>query len=260
MVPGMIEMLREDLEEVGKIVVFAYHQDVLNLCAKEFPGECVLIHGSNPADPSDRQKLVDRFQNDPSIRIFFGSIDTCGESITLTAASLCWFFEHDWRASRMAQCSDRLHRIGQKGNVLCKYAVAPGTISAHMIQTWIRKEQLLEDCLDTEREELASEPSLVPKAEPLATRHQLTVAATAITAAQRAAILDALRYLSAMCDGARAIDGMGFCKFDVAIGKSLALQSALSPMQAALGKRIVAKYSRQLGDEILERCGIKTNT
>ncbi len=260
MVPGMVEMLRDDLEESAKIVVFAYHQDVLNLCVKEFLGECVLIHGSNPADPNDRQKIVDRFQTDPRVRILFGSIDTCGEGLTMTAASLCWFFEQDWRASRMAQCSDRLHRIGQKDNVLCKYAIVPGTISAHMIQTWLRKEEILEQALDTEREELAAEPSLAPKAEPLASRHQLTVSATAITEAQRWAILAALKLLSEMCDGARAIDGAGFSKFDVAIGKSLSLCSALSPMQSALGQKLLAKYRRQLGDDTLAKCGIKSKT
>ncbi len=255
--PAMIELLREEIEELGsvKVVVFAHHTDVLKMAHAAFPLS-VLITGETPAD--ERDKTVQRFQTDRNCGPFFGSIRATGEGITLTAASTVVFFENDWTASKMAQCSDRCHRIGQKDNVLVKYYILPGTIDAHMIQTWIKKEEILEQALDTELEELAAEPSLAPKAEPLATRHQLTVSATAITAAQRSAILDALRNLSAMCDGARAIDGQGFCKFDVAIGKSLALQSALSPMQAALGQKLLKKYARQLGDEILERCGIKT--
>lgn len=255
--PAMVELLREEIEELGspKIVVFAHHTDVLKIAHAAFPGS-VLITGDTPAD--ERDKIVQRFQTEPSCGPFFGSIRATGEGITLTAASTVVFFENDWTASKMAQCSDRCHRYGQKDNVLVKYYILPGTIDAHMIQTWIRKEEILEQALDTAREELASEPTLVPKAEPLATRHQLTVAATAIMAAQRAAILDALKRLSAMCDGALAIDGQGFCKFDVAIGKSLALQSHLSPMQAALGQKLLAKYVRQLGHETLVKCGIKT--
>ena len=257
MVPAMVEALQSDMQEVGKAVVFAYHQDVLEACAREFQGQCVLIHGDHPKNPLDRQPIVDRFQTDPKIRILFGSIDTCGEGLTMTAAWLCWFFEQDWRPSRMNQCSDRLHRIGQKDNVLCKYAIAPGTISAHMIQTWIQKEEIIERCLDSERAELAAEATIMPKAEPIATRSELDVAATAITAEQRWAILMALRELANVCDGAQAVDGCGFSKLDVAVGKSLAAQNTLSPRQAALGQKLVAKYRRQIGTDTLTKCGIK---
>ena len=254
--PRMIEMLAEEIDNLGspKVVVFAHHVDVLQAAASAFKGG-VLITGDTPHD--DRDAIVQRFQRDPNCGPFFGSIRATGEGITLTAASTVVFFENDWTASKMAQCSDRCHRIGQKDNVLVKYYILPGTVDAHMIATWIRKEEILEQALDSERAELATEATIMQRAEPIATRSELDVAATAITAEQRWAILMALRALSNVCDGAQAVDGCGFSKLDVAVGKSLAAQSTLSPKQAALGQKLVAKYRRQLGTDTLTKCGIK---
>jgi SNF2 family DNA or RNA helicase len=253
--PKMVAMLREELEQVGKVIVFAHHKDVLTGLVEAFPGECVLLTGDTKE--AERQANVHRFQNDSSCRVFGGAIRAAGEGITLTASSTVIFFENDWTASKMAQCSDRAHRIGQKDNVLVKYYILPGTIDAHMISTWIQKEETFEQAMDGNRPEIEQEAVLVPKAKPLATRREVEAEATAITSEQRWAILAALRVLSGMCDGARAIDGHGFNKVDAAIGHSLAGQGSLTPRQAALGQRLIGRYRRQLGDDTLRLCGIK---
>lgn len=256
--PKMVEMLKDELAEISKVIVFAHHTDVLRGAASQFAGECVLITGDTPQEERDR--LVQRFQNDPKCKVFFGSIRATGEGITLTSASTVIFFENDWTASKMAQCSDRAHRIGQKDNVLVKYYILPGTIDAHMIQTWIRKEEILEKALDSEKAEVAAEPTLIPKAEPISTRRELEIASVAITSAQRNAILSAIKLLSAHCDGARQIDGAGFNKLDAAVGRSLASQHSLTPKQAALAQKICRKYQRQLGADVLAQCGINKQT
>jgi SWI/SNF-related matrix-associated actin-dependent regulator 1 of chromatin subfamily A len=256
-VPAMIEMLHGELEEVGKIVCFAHHQDVITAMAQEFCGECVVITGETPQ--SERDTLVQRFQNDRKVKLFFGSIRATGEGITLTAASTVIFLENDWTASKMAQCSDRCHRIGQTDNVLVKYYILPGTIDAHMIQTWIHKEEILDQAMDSDRVEMMNEATVIPKAEPLGTRKQIAQDAAAITQAQCRAIHEGLKSLAGVCDGANRLDGAGFNKLDVRIGHSLAEAPGLSYKQAALGKKLLAKYSRQLGSEILTQCGIKMN-
>ena len=254
--PRMIEMLKDELEETDKVIVFAHHTDCLRQSAAAFPGECVLITGDTPQE--DRDRLVQQFQNDKRTKLFFGSIRATGEGITLTAASTVIFFENDWTASKMAQCSDRAHRIGQKDNVLVKYYILPGTIDARMIQTWIHKEEILEKALDSERPQLAEEATLIPRATPLASKREIDLESIAITLEQRREIHSALKRLAQVCDGAQAIDGHGFNKFDSRIGKSLAEQPTISPKQAVLGLRLVRKYARQLGAEVLEKCGVKS--
>ena len=104
-----------------------------------------------------------------------------------------------------------------------------------------------------------NEATVIPKAEPLGTRKQIAQDAAAITQAQCRAIHEGLKSLAGVCDGANRLDGAGFNKLDVRIGHSLAEAPGLSYKQAALGKKLLAKYSRQLGSEILTQCGIKMN-
>ena len=43
---------------------------------------------------------------------------------------------------------------------------------------------------------------------------------------------------------------------DAYLGRQLSMCVELTPRQAALGRRILSKYRRQLGDEMLVRMGI----
>ena len=62
--------------------------------------------------------------------------------------------------------------------------------------------------------------------------------------------------MTSSCDGAHALDGTGFNRMDVYLGRQLSMCAELTPRQAALGRRILSKYRRQLGDEMLVRMGI----
>lgn len=57
---------------------------------------------------------------------------------------------------------------------------------------------------------------------------------------------NALKALSAVCDGAASEDGQGFNGVDSAFGKSLASQPTLSIKQATMALKMLKKYSRQL--------------
>ena len=82
-------------------------------------------------------------------------------------------------------------------------------------------------------------------------RAQVEAEAFTMTPAAVAAVHAALRTLSAMCDGAHKIDGMGFNKLDTRIGKDLAARERLTPKQAVLGKKIATKYRRQLSGDLV---------
>jgi hypothetical protein len=252
-VPAMIESIQADIEETGrKLIVFGHHRDVLQPLAAAFPGS-LLITGETPAEL--RQGICDRFQTDPNCGPFFGSIRACGEGLTLTAAKLVVFAEEDWVPGKVSQAEDRAHRIGQRDNVLVKHYVLPGTIDARMIQTIVAKQEIIDQALDTDPGEWANEPVLVPHHQPVGKRKEIAEEALLITAAQRDAIHAALQRLAGMCDGALKLDDAEFNKIDANIGHALAGLAALSPRQAALGKRICRKYVRQLGQETINAMG-----
>jgi len=95
-----------------------------------------------------KQDAVDRFQNDPSVRIFLGSIRAAGVGITLTAASLLLFVELDWVPGIMTQAEDRIHRIGTAGSVLIQHLVYADSIDARMAEAIVDKQAIIEQALD----------------------------------------------------------------------------------------------------------------
>ncbi len=64
--------------------------------------------------PSDRQRVVDRFNRDISIDLLLLTTAVGGLGLNLTGADTVIFVEHDWNPMRDLQAMDRAHRIGQK--------------------------------------------------------------------------------------------------------------------------------------------------
>lgn len=112
-VPAVIEHLTVSFESTPKIVCFAHHRDVVEAIAAAFPGECVVLYGGMSATAKD--ECVTRFQDDPTCKLFVGSIQAAGVGLTLTAASTVVFAELSWTPALVTQAEDRCHRIGAKG-------------------------------------------------------------------------------------------------------------------------------------------------
>ena len=252
-VPLMIEHLRGRLEEVvGKILVFAHHIEVLERLGREFAGKCVVVHGSH--ELPHRDKMVHRFMTEDSCRIFFGGIRSTGEGYNLTAATHVIFHEFDWVPSKMVQCEDRAHRIGQKDNVTVEVCVVDGTIDARMAKVCVEKADLAEAVLDAElkKQMLEDPPPVVKDWKPLVTsRKEVEGLALLVNDEQRRAVLLGLGILAGNCDGAHRIDGAGFNKMDAAIGRQLSELPRLSDRQTVLGARLVNRYRKQLPQDLV---------
>lgn len=135
--PLCIEHINCLLETKEKIVVFAYHKDVMDKLEEAFKKICVRLDGST--SQKDRQEAVDKFQNDDKTRVFIGQIQAAGVGITLTAANTVVFVESSWVPGEIAQAVDRCHRIGQKDVVLAQFLIIADTIEEHMLATVVDK-------------------------------------------------------------------------------------------------------------------------
>jgi len=243
-VPAVLEHL-ETATESGKVVCFAHHRDVVAAIAAAYPGRSVVINGETSIE--DRQAAVDAFQTRPEIVLFIGSIGAAGVGITLTAASHVVFAELDWVPGNVTQAEDRCHRIGQRESVLIQHLVLEDSLDARLAKTLVAKQEVIDRALDDEtmiavvpgHEDAPATSTVKPS--------KLDALAAAMTPEEIALVHDRLLALAHACDGAVQKDGMGFNKFDSAIGKKLAYASTLSPRQAALGAVIVRKYHAQLG-------------
>lgn len=61
---------------------------------------------------SDRQAIVNRFQNDDSVKVIIGTIGAMGTGLTLTKATEVIFLDEPWTNAAKEQACDRAHRIG----------------------------------------------------------------------------------------------------------------------------------------------------
>lgn len=252
-VPAVIDHLHNAFEDGHKIILFAHHKDVIAQIRAEFAGQCAVLVGDT--EKQERQDAVDRFQSDPNCKLFIGSIGAAGVGITLTASSHVIFAELDWVPGRITQCEDRPHRIGQKNSVLIQHLVIDGSLDSKMAKTLVKKQAVLDSALDIEHPDMIEAAAAEVETEKASTKsvrkEQVAAESLNVTAEMMAATLEGLQQLSAMCDGAREEDGMGFNKIDTRIGKSLAGQGRLSPKQAVLGARLVNKYRRQLPERLV---------
>ena len=98
--------------------------------------------------PKARQDSIDRFQEDPAVRVFIGNIQAAGTGITLTASSFCLFAELSWVPAEISQCEDRLHRIGTLDSVTVQHLVLEGSLDAIMVKVLIKKQRILDAVLE----------------------------------------------------------------------------------------------------------------
>lgn len=148
-VPHVIEYVN-DLLEAGtqKIILMAWHQSVIAALQKGVSAKSVVLTGQTSV--VDRQAAVDAFQQDPEVRVFIGNIQAAGVGITLTAADTVVFAELSWVPAEVLQAEDRAVRIGQQRSVLIHYLIFDQSLEARMIQTLVRKMEMIEQTLDQE--------------------------------------------------------------------------------------------------------------
>lgn len=259
-IPQVIEIVENDVEASGKVIVMAHHHDVVDAIAGHFGDAAVVVTGETPV--SARQKAVDRFQTDPSCTVFVGNIRAAGVGITLTASSTVIFAELDWVPAWVTQAEDRPHRIGQDNVVVIKHVVFDGSLDSKMVETLIQKQQIADSALDTDHRgqylEQADKLATLAKANEArralwgsdrdqqaveraerklgarsASEDDLPVEVTAhslpllseypkATQSERDAAAYVTMYLAGLCDFAQARDGKGFNKPDSYVGHALA--------------------------------------
>lgn len=121
-----VDFVAGAVEQGEKVIVFSCFDEPIQKLASRFGDQAVVLTGRTPSD--QRQGLVDRFQNDPRVRVFLANILASGVGVTLTAATQVVFNDLDWVPANHWQAEDRAYRIGQTQTVNVTCVVARGTI------------------------------------------------------------------------------------------------------------------------------------
>jgi non-specific serine/threonine protein kinase len=105
----------------------------------------------------ERQRLVDRFQNDDDVPFFVLSVKAGGTGLNLTAASHVIHFDRWWNPAVENQASDRAHRLGQRKSVLVHKLICRGTVEERIDEMIESKKSLSREILDGGGEALLTE-------------------------------------------------------------------------------------------------------
>lgn len=144
--PAVMAWVDNFLESGEKLILFCHHRAVGEALAERYGEACVSYRGG--LSDAGRWDMVKRFQNDPTCKLFIGSITACGFAINLTAASNVAFAEYPWTPAEINQCEDRAHRIGQKSAVNVWYLMAPKTVDEDAMEVLVGKAGMAGAVLD----------------------------------------------------------------------------------------------------------------
>ena len=144
------ELAREIVENIGdhKALVFSQFLGMLALIrAKmdELGVKYEYFDGSTTAP--DREKAIQRFQNEEEVRVFLISLKAGGVGLNLTAADYVYIVDPWWNPAVEQQAIDRTHRIGQTKNIFAYRMICRDTIEDKILQLQEKKRTLAKELI-----------------------------------------------------------------------------------------------------------------
>ncbi|QZT38273.1 DEAD/DEAH box helicase [Halosquirtibacter xylanolyticus] len=139
----VMRMLRILRTEKHKILVFSSFVKHLNLFEQEFHKEdwkYAILTGQT----SQRQEIIEKFQQDDETNIFLISLKAGGVGLNLTEADYVFILDPWWNPAAELQAINRAHRIGQTKNVFVYRFISEGTIEEKIQKLKDKKSQLAE--------------------------------------------------------------------------------------------------------------------
>lgn len=160
---GKFQRLAELCEEIAsrqeKLLVFTQFREMTtplaNFLAQQFGRSGLVLHGGTAV--IQRQKLVERFQEEHGPPFFVLSLKAGGTGLNLTQASHVIHFDRWWNPAVENQATDRAFRIGQTKNVLVHKFICQGTIEEKIDALINEKTALANDLLKGGADNLITE-------------------------------------------------------------------------------------------------------
>ncbi|UYA99048.1 DNA helicase [Xanthomonas phage vB_Xar_IVIA-DoCa10] len=140
---GMLEDVRESDRKT--IVWCKFREDirrVVRTLEKAGVG-CVEYHG-NVHSQAKRQEAIDRFNNDPSVKVFVGQPKAGGAGLDLSAADVILWYSHTFDLIERDQANERATQIGGKTVTIRDY-VTPGSVDEYILANLDSKRSVSEE-------------------------------------------------------------------------------------------------------------------
>jgi len=153
----MEELVEEAISNNQKVVIFSNWTQMTTpiynrLCTK-YNG--ILITGETK--DADRQKYVEKFQNDNKCMFAVGTIGAMGTGLTMTQGTVEIFMDEPWNMALKTQAEDRCHRIGQKKNLTIYTLLCKSTIDERIHELVLKKGAMADVLVDGQSAKISPE-------------------------------------------------------------------------------------------------------
>ncbi|MFM7085440.1 MAG: SNF2-related protein [Cyanobium sp.] len=142
------EILEELIEAGDRALLFTQFAEWGHLLKahleRKWRQEVPFLYGNT--SKSERQAMVDRFQDDPrGPQLFLLSLKAGGVGLNLTRASHVFHIDRWWNPAVENQATDRAYRIGQQNRVLVHKFITSGSVEERIDRMIKEKSKLAED-------------------------------------------------------------------------------------------------------------------
>lgn len=153
--------------EAERVVVAYHHKETGKILADELKKTATIykIDGSTP--PKKRLSLVNNFNRDKGPAVMLGQITAAGVGLNMTGASVVVFAEMDWVPAAITQMEDRLHRIGQKDNVLVQFMCLADSLDTNIVHALTKKVKVIAKAVDGGGRDVRKEGARMPRRDEL---------------------------------------------------------------------------------------------
>jgi len=149
---GKMEQILEAYEmlmsEGHKVLIFSSFVKYLHLLGEAFDRKgwrYALLTGQT----TDREKEINRFNNEKEIFAFFISLKAGGVGLNLTEADYVFIIDPWWNPAAEMQAVSRAHRIGQTKQVIVYRFITSNTIEEKILQLQEKKSKLAKSFITT---------------------------------------------------------------------------------------------------------------
>ena len=142
----LVPRLTEAVQEGHKTLIFSQFTSLLAILRTRLDADGVTYEYLD-GRTRDRGAKVERFQADPSCRLFLISLKAGGLGLNLTAADYVFLLDPWWNPAVEAQAIDRAHRIGQTQHVFAYRLIARDTVEERVLELQQKKRALADAIL-----------------------------------------------------------------------------------------------------------------
>lgn len=142
-------MLQSTISEGHKVLVFSQFVRHLSIVREYLESEGI-PYSYLDGTTKDRQKQVERFQEQDEIKVFLISLKAGGVGLNLTKAEYVFLLDPWWNPAVEAQAIDRAHRIGQQNKVIIYKFITKGSVEEKIMALQSRKLALAGELIGSE--------------------------------------------------------------------------------------------------------------